>query len=508
MNGIYVRISTEEQSQYSISSQLKACRQKAQSPTVKEYIDDGYSGEFLDRPGLSKLRQDIRDGIITKVICYDPDRLSRKLMNQLILTDEFDKCGVEIVFVSGEYQKTPEGSLFYQLRGAIAEFEKAKINERMSRGRREKARQGKVVRDYQIYGYGYDKEIGNYYILEDEARIVRLIFDLFTSPNMVTYTDKGEEIKVKGINGIAKYLTHQGIPTKRGAKVWHRQVVRQILLNESYTGIFYQNRWDTEGMLGNKYRDPEDRVRIKERPREEWIPIKIPVIINKEQFEHAQRLINESKRRFAKSGNREYLLSGLLRCGNCGNTLTGKRANNWGKYVFQYTDVKNYSGAKFSGCGFNIRCDKIDEIVWEHVKDYINNYEEILNAELEASATSYEANELERVNKQIEKVKEGRKRLIKLFSLGDVELGEDEIRNELKSLKEQEDKLLARQRELEDILEQNKSGIQSKRILEEAVNYYMGIGSNDLTFEDKQNLIRFIVREIVLYDDDVKIYTW
>ena len=56
--------------------------------------------------------------------------------------------------------------------------------------------------------------------------MVRLIFDLFTKPNN----------RVKGINGIARYLTEQNIPTKRGAKVWHRQVVRQILMNQAYIG--------------------------------------------------------------------------------------------------------------------------------------------------------------------------------------------------------------------------------------------------------------------------------
>src|SRR5690606_26374424 len=78
-----------------------------------EYIDEGVSGEFLDRPGLTRLREDVRKGLITKVVCLDPDRLSRKLMNQLIVTEEFDRHGVELVFVNGEYARTPEGQLFY-----------------------------------------------------------------------------------------------------------------------------------------------------------------------------------------------------------------------------------------------------------------------------------------------------------------------------------------------------------------------------------------------------------
>src|SRR5690554_2222938 len=234
MVGIYVRVSTEESARkgYSINDQLQECRKKAGTDEVIEYIDEGISGEFLDRPGLTKLREDVRKGLITKVVCLDPDRLSRKLMNQLIVTEEFDRHGVELVFVNGEYARTPEGQLFYSMRGAISEFEKAKINERMTRGRREKARQGKVVRDYRVYGYDYDKEKECFVVNEDEARVVRLVFDLFTKPND----------KVDGINGIAKYLTKQGIPTKRGAKVWHRQVVRDrksTRLNSSHVRISY-----------------------------------------------------------------------------------------------------------------------------------------------------------------------------------------------------------------------------------------------------------------------------
>lgn len=137
-DGIYTRVSTEEQAKsgYSLSEQIRACRAKVRNASeVFEYIDEGVSGKFLDRPALTKLRNDVRDGLIDRVICLDPDRLSRKLMNQLIISEELEKKA-KLVFVNGEYARTPEGMLFYQMRGAIAEFEKAKINERMSRGRR------------------------------------------------------------------------------------------------------------------------------------------------------------------------------------------------------------------------------------------------------------------------------------------------------------------------------------------------------------------------------------
>jgi site-specific DNA recombinase len=162
-------------------------------------------------------------------------------------------------------------------------------NERMSRGREEKARQGRVLRDFQVFGYIYDKETEQFVIDEEEATIVRLIFDLFSQPNAL----------VQGMNGIALYLTDKGVPTKRGARVWHRQVVRQILMNRAYIGEFYQNRWNTEGMLGNKHRNIDEKIPMRERPKSEWILIPSPAIIDVAQFDHTQRILSESRRRWA-----------------------------------------------------------------------------------------------------------------------------------------------------------------------------------------------------------------
>lgn len=501
MIGIYARVSTEEQAKkgFSLQDQVAECRKKAGTDEVIEYVDEGISGEFLDRPALSRLRRDVRDGLIQKVICLDPDRLSRKLMNQLIITDELERRGVELVFVNGAYAKTPEGQLFYSMRGAIAEFEKAKINERMSRGRREKARQGKVVRDYRIYGYDYDKEKGRFIINEQEAQVVKLIFALFTRPNDL----------VRGINGIAHYLTKKKIPTKRGASVWHRQVVRQLLMNRAYIGEFYQNRWNTEGMLGNKFRAPEERISMKERPREEWIPVPCPAIVDKETFERAQTLLQASRRRWAKTSKHPYLLSGLVRCGNCGNTMTGRRAKNWNTYVFEYADYKNYAGAKHRGCGRRIKAADLEREIWESVVRWLNQPEAIAAAgeRAQAEKPALEEAEMARLESEITKAKEGRKRLLKLFAQG-LDLSEDEVRQSLQELKEKEAELTKQWQELKRSLQSRKPTRYRPNLLREAVEYYLQKGKAELTFNDKQELIRHVVREIRVYEDHIDIYTF
>lgn len=495
MIGILARVSTEEQARtgHSIDNQIREGIKKAGTSDVKKYIDDGYSGEFLERPGLTQLRKDVKEGIITKVICLDPDRLARKLMLQLIITEELEKNGAELIFISGEYAKTPEGQLFYSMRGAISEFEKAKINERMSSGRREKARKGKVVKNSFTYGYDYDKEKSEYVINEEEARVVQLIFELFTKPNNIA----------KGMNGIAIYLTDNLIPTKRGAKVWHRNVVRQILMNETYTGRMPQNRWDTEGMLGNKHRAAEDKVPMTLRPKEEWIYVDVPQIISLEKFEHAQKLIGESRRRHTKESMHQYLLSGLLRCTNCGNTMTGRRKKSWGVHMYQYTDRKNSAGSKEKGCGRSIACTKIDKLVWDTILNWLNNPEEIAAA-MEETQVSYMDNEIEHVEQDIEKTKAARKRVIKLFS-SDLGIGEEEIREELRELSEREESLSKRLTELQSKQEDEQRFESSRNLMSETLEYYLDLNPDELTFEDKQNIIRMVAKEILLDEDEIRI---
>lgn len=503
MIGIYARVSTEEQAKkgFSLQDQIAACQKKAGTNEVRKYVDEGISGEFLDRPALSRLREDAKKGLIRKVICLDPDRLSRKLMNQLIITEELDRRGVELVFVNGEYAKTPEGTLFYSMRGAISEFEKAKINERMSRGRKEKARQGRVLRDFQVYGYDYDKKMEKFIINEEEAKVVRLIFELFTRPNQIA----------KGINGIARYLTSMGIPTKRGAKVWHRQVVRQILMNRAYKGEFYQNRWNTEGMLGNKYRLPEERVSISERPKNEWILIPCPQIIDDNTFCYAQQLLEESRRRWAKKSKHQYLLSGLIRCGDCKNTMTGRKVKHWQKYTFQYTDVKNYTGAKYTGCGRSIACKELDHHVWEQIANWLNQPDKIV-LETETLFRNQPdilspQSEMFRLEKEIEKTRIARKKLLKLFAEGK-EVVEDEILQEINEWKEKEKQLKEQWRKMLEKQKVKEEAPFTLELMREAADYFLDRRQERLTFEDKKALIRQVAKEIIVYDDRVEIYTF
>ncbi len=494
MIAIYCRVSTEEQATrgYSIEEQIDQCKLKAGTTEVLEYIDEGFTGEILNRPSLTRLRNDIENGLIHKIVCYDPDRLSRNLLVQLLLDDEFKKMNVELVFVRGDYQNNPEGKMFFSMRGAISEFEKAKIKERTMGGRTRKAKKGLAVKENHIYGYTFFKEKNNYKINESEAAIVRMIFDAYTSN------------RFEGINGIALHLTEMGIPTKTGSKVWHRQVVRQILMNETYIGNFYQNKWDTVGDYVK--RQAGEKVKTgRLRPKEEWLLTKVPAIIPEEQFQYAQKLIELGRRRYTNYGKHDYLLSGLVRCDRCGNTMTGRKKKSHGKDYFVYECRKNYAGSKNKGCGKEMSENKLNKHVWETLLNILNNPEKF-NEYPETNTPNYIKDEIQHLLIEIEKTKKGRKKLFKLVSQDEDDLLDqdsiEEIKQEIRELQLKEKELTNKYNQLTSEIKEEKEKEPNKLALEKAFEAYVEKKEEEFTFEEKRDLIRLAFREVIIIDSE------
>src|SRR5438067_10332967 len=132
---IYARVSSESQeARGTIGSQLEVLRLKMAElgqQVVHEYIDDGYSGARLDRPGLDALRDAAEAGVFKYVWCLTPDRLARSYAYQILITDELLRHGVHVHYLDAPpLDDDPEATLVVQVQGVIAEYERAKIAER------------------------------------------------------------------------------------------------------------------------------------------------------------------------------------------------------------------------------------------------------------------------------------------------------------------------------------------------------------------------------------------
>src|SRR4051812_35508736 len=186
---IYARVSSEQQiGENTIASQLAALQARVSSdgrmlPAEQCFIDDGYSGATLVRPALELLRDLAAAGGLDRVYVHSPDRLARRHAYQVLLVDELHRAGVEIVFLNRPIGTSPEDDLLLQVQGMVAEYERAKIQERSRRGKLHAARRGSVnVLSGAPYGYRYIGKhdgdgVARYEILEAEARVVRQVFE-------------------------------------------------------------------------------------------------------------------------------------------------------------------------------------------------------------------------------------------------------------------------------------------------------------------------------------------
>jgi site-specific DNA recombinase len=237
---MYVRVSTQRQAlTQTIEQQLQILYEHSQAhewPWQEEFIfrDDGYSGAKLRRPGLDRLRDQIRSAAFDRLIITAPDRLARNYVHQMLLVEEFERGGCQVEFVDRPMSQDPHDQLLLQIRGAVAEYERSLIAERMRRGRRQKYQTGSLLPwTRPPYGYRLDpmrpRDPSGVRVEPAEGAVVA---ELFTS-----YLEEGQSLK-----RVTKRLIELHIPTPSGRARWNQATVRGIFTNPVYTGTVYLGR--------------------------------------------------------------------------------------------------------------------------------------------------------------------------------------------------------------------------------------------------------------------------
>lgn len=328
---VYARVSDPKQrEQQTIESQLAEVRQFAKEhewPLDEQHIyaDDGHSGFYFDRPALDRLRDAARDGLIDLLLVHDPDRLARRYAYQVLLLEELERWGVEVRFLKQPPPDSPEQRLLVQIQGAIAEYERARIMERTRRGRLFWARQGRPVSAKVSYGHRYlrpnQNEPPTVEIDLVEAKALEEIFHFYVDQRW-------------SLRQIALHLTTEGVPTPTGkASVWDPSSVGFILQNEAYLGSWFLNRYCT------RPDSPQHRPRQQQRPREEWIPVSVPQLLDAELFAKAQQIRQERSEDPTNgyhplSHPDTHLLRRLVVCGSCEHKMSA--VNNKSAQTYRY----------------------------------------------------------------------------------------------------------------------------------------------------------------------------
>src|SRR5271166_3093748 len=232
---LYARVSSQQQADaQTIASQVAALKARIRSDGLEleeelSFLDEGYSGSTLLRPALERLRDQAAACSFDRLYVHSPDRLARAYAYQVVLVEELQQHGIEIVFLNRDIKQTPEDNLLLQMQGMMAEYERAKIMERSRRGKRHAAQAGSMsVLSSAPYGYRYfGKHEGGgqarYEIDEAEAEIVRQIF---------TWVG----LERCSINEVRRRLHQRRIPSRRGNAYWDRSTVWGLLKNTAYIG--------------------------------------------------------------------------------------------------------------------------------------------------------------------------------------------------------------------------------------------------------------------------------
>lgn len=429
--GLYARVSTDRQREsQTIQSQLEALSSFAASEglTVEDrhvYVDDGHSGYHFERPGLDRLRDAARDGLLDIVIVHNPDRLARRYAYQVLLLEELERFGVELRFVEQPPPDSPDQMLLVQIQGAISEYERARIVERTRRGRLYWARQGRPVCARVPFGYRYvpgDGDNASVVVVDEErAETVRQMFAWYTKEGL-------------SFRKIALRLLERGIaPPQRQGEAWDATTIGMILRNETYLGTWYLNRYRMEKS------STTSRPRRVERDREEWIPISVPPILEPRVFCRAQE-IREARARDEQLGTKPlrhpntHLLRRLVVCGNCGRKMTSLNSGPGKGYRYYWCrgpDVHR-TGKTVARCPRpTVLAPELDSFVWSDVVKLLTDPELLRQALLEQRGeadVTFQATPLEQQRKQLDRrlvdIERQRQRLLVAYEQDAIELDE------------------------------------------------------------------------------------
>jgi site-specific DNA recombinase len=369
---IYCRVSTDNQEREgtSLQTQLDNCLLYCQEKNydVSCRFSEAYSGLSLERPELDKLRERVRTEAIDIVVCYCLDRLSRDPGHGVILLQELEKHNIKLETVTEDVDNSELGKLISYIRGFASKLEAEKIKERTTRGKRAKAKAGRITcgGSARLYGYNYHKatpEIGGRRTVnEEEAKWVRQVYEWYVNDCAST-------------TEITYRLRKLVVPTKCGG-LWCRAAVVNILKNPAY--------------IGKTYAFTTLNGRVFSKNKEEWIeiPDATPAVISNELFDAAQQQLRVNAAKSARNVKRQYLLRGRIICKRCGRSFYSGYSYDGPRG--EHTETRRYC------CTGKMRivqpvklcnnpswnADKLEAIVWTKIEDILKQ-PDLIMAEIE-----------------------------------------------------------------------------------------------------------------------------
>ncbi len=505
----YARVSTERQAErQTIEQQVESLlayaeRQGWRLPSERIYRDDGCSGARLDRPALDRLRDGVARGEVDTILVTSPDRLARRYAYQVWLLEEFEKAGCQVVFLERPPSGDPQDALLIQIRGAVAEYERTVIADRMRRGRLAALRAGRLLPwSTPPFGYVVDphcaRDPSGVHLDEEQAAIVRQVFRWYVEEGLTLY-------------GIARRLTEWHVPTAAGRAVWSPSSVRKMLVNPAYQGTTYGNQKQNVPaarhypLLG---REPKGRDGLSWRPRptEEWIAVAVPAIVSTELFAAAQERLGKNQQWASRNTRGEYLLRRLVSCGRC-----GLAHNVWNNGRYAYYRCKGMGTLicreRPEAChARQVATERLDALVWEDLRHLLSEPTVIEEALGRARQGWLETDEREAHQRGIcrrqAEVQRQIERLVDAYTVGVLTLSELQSRRT-----KLEERLAVLRREEQQLLAQAVQESQLAAIAGRLEEFRTAIaqGLEQASFAQKRTIVELLVDRVVVDAPEVEI---
>ena len=512
---IYARVSSDRQRrEQTIQSQTVALRELAveRGLLVSEdlvFEDEGVSGAVLRRPALERLRDLAVEGRFEVVLCLAPDRLARRYAYQVLLLEELQRAGVQVIFAKEpERSGTPEDELLRQFQGMIAEYERAQIAERCRRGKLHRARGGAVsVMARAPYGYRYVKRTEHadavFEIDETEAPVVREIFR--------RYLEEDESIQK-----IARWLAAQGVATRTGKTGWNTATLWGMLRNPAYAGQAAYGK--THAASGPVRPTRQARLRGQRSTRvaregvaaDEWKTITVPALVSAEQFALVAQRLERNGRISPRNTKRPSLLQGIVVCRECGYAYyrcSTRSKNGTLREYYRCSGTDGHRRPEGRVCENRpIRLAEVDELVWARVLGMLQD-PTLIKTEIDRRlqtmrATHPATGRRDALERDLTRARAGLRRLLDGYQEQLITL--EELRARTPELRQREGTLQAQLDALDAELHDTESYLKLTETLD-AFRSRLTTNAASLSIKQRQHIIRLVVREILIGEDDITI---
>ena len=416
----YCRVSTEKEQQLdSLDNQKEFFQEFARQndyELVNIYADEGITGrQTRKRDEFNRMMRDARKGMFDMLVVKDVTRFARNTVDLLTSVRELKSMNIEVQFISNSYKALGNSEFILTVYGAIAQEESAGLSKKVKFGKNITAKKGRVPNI--VFGYNkLEKEKYNLEINEEEAKIVREMFDMYVN-------------KRYGVTKIARILNDRGIRTKRDQSYFCGTAVSRTLKHKIYIGQVINKQSEVVDFLTGQRR---------EIPEEEQIMVRNENlrIIPDELYYRAQKIMAENTDKYLepmlKAGNSsKYLYSTLIKCEHCGYSFFRENRLYKNQYIRWKCSGKKTLGKKYCDNMIAVDEGELTNAIREYFSGILKNKSDFINRTItkyhkilkDRNKDFKTAKDLE---KEIEKLKKTKQKYVKMYT--DELIDEEEFR--------------------------------------------------------------------------------